>query len=50
MDTARNGAGKPVEYANRQSPWLAPGKRCFAGSGVRESSLRPAPFLSMVRG
>ena len=35
MDTARNGAGRLVEHANRQGPWLAPGQRSLAGPGIR---------------
>ena len=34
MDTAQNGAGRLVEHANRQGPWLAPGQRSLAGPGI----------------
>ena len=40
MDTARNGAGKLVEHANRQGPWLAPGQRSLAGPGIRDHVFR----------
>ena len=40
MDTARNGAGRLVEHANRQGPWLAPGQRSLAAPGIREFWIR----------
>ncbi|MEP5374455.1 MAG: hypothetical protein ABJQ14_01545 [Hyphomicrobiales bacterium] len=47
MDTARNGAGRLVEHANRQGPWLAPGQRSLAGPGIREPGIREF-FLDQV--
>ena len=40
IDTARNSAGRPVGHANRQGPWLAPGQRSLAGSGIRDFLIR----------
>ena len=40
MDTARKGAGRLIEHANRQGPWLAPGQWSLAGPGIRDQVFR----------